>query len=43
MNQELPDGQAGLKKAEEPEVKLLIFVGSDKIKRIPKKHVLLLH
>ena len=37
MNQELPDGQAGFKKAEEPEVKLPISIGSDKIKRIPKK------
>ena len=30
VNQELPDVQAGLEKAEEPEIKLPTFVGSSK-------------
>ena len=32
-----------LKKEEEPEIKLAIFAGSQKSKRIPEKHLLLLH
>ena len=42
VNQELPDVQADLEKAEEPEIKLPTSVGSNK-KRIPEKHLLLLH
>jgi len=43
MNQELPDVQAGLRKAEEPEIKLPTFLHHRKSKRIPEKHLLLLH
>ena len=32
-----------LEKAEEPEIKLATSVGSQKNKRIPEKHLLLLH
>ena len=41
MNAELPDVQAGLEKAEEPEIKLPTFIGSSKKTReFPKKHLL---
>ena len=43
MNCELPDVQAVLEKAEEPEIKLPIFVGSSKKQRVPEKHLLLLY
>ena len=42
VNGELPDVQADLEKAEEPEVKMPTSVGSKK-KRIPEKHLLLLN
>ena len=42
MNRELPDVQAGFRKAEEPEIKLPVSAGSSK-KRVPEKHLLLLH
>ena len=42
MNRELPDVQAGLEKAEEPEIKLPTSVGS-LIKRVPEKHLFLLY
>ena len=37
MNQELPDVQVGFKEAEEPEIKLLTFVGSWRKQRSPRK------
>ena len=37
MNHEIPDVQAGLEKAEEPESKLLIFAGSSKKQESSKK------
>ena len=43
VNQELPDGQVGLKMTEDSELELPISIGSNKIKRIPEKHLLLLH
>ena len=43
VNHELPDVQAGLEKAEEPEIKLPTFGGSSKSKRVPEKHLLLLY
>ena len=43
MNQELPDVQAGFRKAEEPEIKLPTSVGSSKKQENPEKHVFLLH
>ena len=42
MNQKLPDVQAGLEKAEEPEIKLPTSAGSSK-KTVPEKHLLLLY
>ena len=42
MNHEVPNVQADLEKAEEPEVKMPTSVGSKK-KRIPEKHILLLN
>ena len=44
VNQELTDVQLGLEKAEEPEIKLSAFVGSQRKKLgIPEKHLLLRH
>ena len=43
VNRELPDVQAGLKKAGEPEIKLSTSVGSWKNTRVPEKHLLLLY
>ena len=43
MNQELPDVQAGFKKAEEPELKMPISVDHRKSKRVPEKHLLLVY
>ena len=43
VNHELPDVQAGLEKAEEPEIKLPTLGGSSKSKRVPEKHLLLLY
>ena len=43
VNCELPDVQAGLEKAEEPEIKLPTSAGSSKIKRVPKNHLFLLY
>ena len=43
VNRELPDVQAVLEKAEEPEIKLPISAGSWKSKRVPEKHLLLLY
>ena len=43
VNQELPDVQGGLEKAEEPEVKLPMSVGSLKKQGNSKKNLLLLH
>ena len=42
MNCELPDVQAGLKKAEEPEIKLPTPAGSSKKARVTEKHLFLL-
>ena len=42
-NQELQMFKLDLEKAEEPEIKLATSVGSQKNKRIPEKHLLLLH
>ena len=41
MNHELPDVQAGLEKAEEPEIKLPTSVHHQKSKRVLEKHLLL--
>ena len=43
MNQELPDVQEDLEKAEEPEIKLPTSAGSVKSKGLPEKYRLLLH
>ena len=43
VNNELPNVQAGLQKAEETEIKLPRSVGSSKSKRVPEKHLLLLY
>ena len=43
VNRELPDVQAGFRKAEEPEIKLPIPTESRKSKKIPENHLLLLH
>ena len=40
---ELPDVQAGLENAEEPEIKLPTSAGSSKKKRVPEKHLFLLY
>ena len=42
VNCELPDVQAGLEKAEEPEIKLPTSIGLSK-KRVPEKHLFLLY
>ena len=42
MNHELPDVQAGFRKAEEPEIKLPISVGSSKKQESPEKYLFLL-
>ena len=41
VNHELPDVQAGFRKAEEPEIKLPTSAGSLK-KQVPEKHLFLL-
>ena len=43
MNSELPDVQAGFRKAEEPEIKLATSAGSSRSKRVPKEHLFLLY
>ena len=43
VNQQIPDGQAGLEKAEEPQIKLPNLLDHRKSKRIPEKHLLLLY
>ena len=43
MNHELPDVQAGFRKAEEPEIKLPTFAGHRKAKEFQKKHLFLLY
>ena len=43
VNRELPNAQAGFRKAEEPEIKLPTSVGSSKSKRVPEKHLFLLY
>ena len=43
VNCELPDVQAGLEKAEEPEIKLPTSAGYGKSKRVPEKHLFLLY
>ena len=40
---ELPDVEAGLEKAEEPEIKLSTFIGSWGKPQSSQKHLLLLH
>ena len=42
-NHELPDVQAGFRKAEEPEIKLSTSAGSPKGMRVPEKHLFLLY
>ena len=42
VNHELPDVQAGFRKAEEPKIKLSISAGSSK-KIVPEKHLFLLY
>ena len=39
MNRELPDVQAGVKKAEEPEIKLPTSTGSSKKQESSRKHI----
>ena len=43
MNRELPDVQAGFRKAEEPEIKLPTSSGSWKKQESSKKHLFLLY
>ena len=43
VKRELPDVQADLEKAEEPEIKLLTSITSSKSKRVPEKHLFLLY
>ena len=43
VNRELPDVQAGLEKAEEPEIKLPTSSDHGKSKRVPEKHLFLLY
>ena len=43
MNCELPDGQAGLEKAEEPEIKLQTSIGSSKKQESSRKYLFLLY
>ena len=42
MNRELPNVQAALEKAEEPEIKLPNLLDNRKSKRVPEKHLFLL-
>ena len=43
VNQQLPDGQVDLEKAEELENKLPKSAGSQKSKSVPEKHLFLLY
>ena len=43
VNHELPDGQAGLEKAEEPEIKLPTSTGSSKKQDSSRKNLFLLY
>ena len=43
MNRELPDVQAGLEKAEEPEIQLPTSLDHGKSKRVPEKLLFLLY
>ena len=43
MNRELPDDQAGFRKAEEPEIKLSTSAGWSKNKIVPEKYLFLLY
>ena len=43
VNRELPDVQAGFRKAEEPEIKLPTSADHGKSKRAPEKHLFLLY
>ena len=43
VNCELPDCQAGFRKAEEPEIKLPTSAGSSKKQEIPEKYLFLLY
>ena len=43
MNQEIPDIQADLEKVEEPKIKLVTYIGSEKKQGNSRKHLLLLH
>ena len=43
MNRELPNVQAALEKAEEPEIKLPNLLDNRKSKRVPEKHLFLLY
>ena len=43
VNHELPDVQAGFRKAEEPEIKLPTSLDHGKSKRVPEKHLFLLY
>ena len=43
MNRELADVKLDLEKAEEPEIKLPTFTGSERKQGIPEKHLLLLY
>ena len=42
VNHEIPDAQAGLVKAEEPEIKLPTSAGSSKKQEVPEKYPFLL-
>ena len=43
VNREIPDVQAGFRKAEEPEIKLPTSLDHGKSKRVPEKHLFLLY
>ena len=43
VNCEIPDVQAGFRKAEEQEIKWPMSAGSSKIERVPEKHLFLLY
>ena len=43
MNREFPDAQGGLKKAEEPEIKLPTSAGPSKKQESSEKHLFLLY
>ena len=43
VNRELPDVQAGFRKAEEPGIKLPTSAGNGKSKRVPEKHLFLFY